>query len=146
MCMKSLGGRRAQTKSKPARRAGVLDGRTCRAFSSALASPQSRRTVEPASLSVKRPSVATSATAPGDPVSKSANPSKSAAGARLEVASDFLEDFAGNNFDYCGPDEYRLLSANWRDRSKADAFVAKGVRRDMFMNGQEASADRFLAW
>ena len=63
-----------------------------------------------------------------------------------EVASDFLEDFAGNNFDYCGPDEYRLLSANWRDRSKADAFVAKGVRRDMFMNGQDASADRFLAW
>ena len=63
-----------------------------------------------------------------------------------EVASNFLEDFAGNNFDYCGPDEYRLLSANWRDRSKAEAFVAEGVRQDMFMNGQEASADRFLAW
>ena len=60
----------------------MVEVRTCRAFSSALASPQSRRTVEPASLSVKRPSVATSATAPGDPVSKSANPSKSVAGAR----------------------------------------------------------------
>ena len=71
----SLRGRRAQTKSKPARRAGVLGGRTCRAFSSALASPHNRRTVLPASLSVKRPSVATSATAPGDPVNKSANPS-----------------------------------------------------------------------
>ena len=63
-----------------------------------------------------------------------------------KVASDFLEDFKHNFGDYAGPDEYRLLSANWRDRSKADAFVAKGVRRDMFMNGQEASADRFLAW
>ena len=38
------------------------------------------------------------------------------------------------------------LTANWRDRSKAEAFVAEGVRHDMFMNGQEASADRFLAW
>ena len=54
----------------------MVDGRTCRAFSSALESPQSLRTVAPASLSVKRPSVATSATAPGDPVNKSANPSK----------------------------------------------------------------------
>ena len=62
-----------------------------------------------------------------------------------EVASHFLEDVAGIHFDI-GPDEYRRLAANWRDRSKADAFVAKGVRRDMFRYGQEASADRFLTW
>ena len=47
-----------------------------------------------------------------------------------EVASDFLQDFAGNNFDDCGPDEYRLLSANWRDRSKAEAFVAANFLSD----------------
>ncbi len=61
-----------------------------------------------------------------------------------KVASDFLEDFAGNNFDYCGPDEYRRLSANWRDRSKAEAFVAEGVRKDMIMNSEEAPAEAWI--
>ena len=61
-----------------------------------------------------------------------------------KVASDFLEDFAGNNFDYCGPDEYRRLSANWRDRSKAEAFVAEGVRKDMIISSEEAPAEAWI--
>ena len=60
-----------------------------------------------------------------------------------EVASDFLEDVAGIHFDIL-PDEYRRLSANWRDRSKAEAFVAEGVRQDMIMNSEEASAEDWI--
>ena len=66
---------------------------------------------------------------------------------RLDVVA-----FARNH----GPDEYRRLSANWKDRSKADAFVALAVaqyesdNRSLspidFENGVPASADRFLAW
>ena len=61
-----------------------------------------------------------------------------------EVASDFLEDFKHNFRYYCGPDEYRRLSANWRDRSKAEAFVAEGVRQDMILNSEEAPAEAWI--
>ena len=60
-----------------------------------------------------------------------------------EVASHFLEDVAGIHFDI-GPDEYRRLAANWRDRSKAEAFVAEGVRQDMIMNSEEAPAEDWI--
>ena len=54
-----------------------------------------------------------------------------------------------------GPDEYRRLSANWKDRSKADEFVAIAVEQYEsdnrspsssidFENGQEADADAWL--
>ena len=86
-------------KSKPARRAGALDGRTCRAFSSALASPHNRRTVAPASLSVKRPSVATSATAPGEPVNNSANPSMIGAGLESFANPEFADKIRSRCFD-----------------------------------------------
>ena len=61
-----------------------------------------------------------------------------------EVASDFLEDLKHNFRYYCGPDEYRRLSANWRDRSKAEAFVAEGVRQDMILNSEEAPAEDWI--
>ena len=49
-----------------------------------------------------------------------------------KVASDFLQEAWGYfvmNF-LNGPDEYRRLSANWSDRSKAAAFVAQAPVND----------------
>ena len=72
-----------------------------------------------------------------------------------EFAEDFLQECCYMD-QWPGPDEYRRLSANWKDRSKADAFVALAVaqyesdNRSLspidFENGVPASADRFLAW
>ena len=46
--------------------------------------------------------------------------------ADAEFASDFLEECWHMD---TGPDEYRRLSAKWKDRSKADEFVAIAVEQ-----------------
>ena len=58
--------------------------------------------------------------------------------------------------DPSGLDVYRRLSSNWKDRSKADAFVAVAVtqyesdNRSLspidFENGVPGSAESFLLW
>ena len=71
-----------------------------------------------------------------------------------ENASNFLEDVLSHIDGDVGV--YRRLSANWKDRSKADAFVAVAVaqyesdNRSLspidFENGVPASAGSFLLW
>ena len=72
-----------------------------------------------------------------------------------EFASGILQECCYMD-QWPGPDEYRRLSANWKDRTKADQFVAVAVaqyesdNRSLspidFENGVPASAGSFLLW
>ena len=71
-----------------------------------------------------------------------------------ENASNFLEDVLSHIDGDVGV--YRRLSANWKDRTKADQFVAVAVAQYEsdnrshssidFENGVPASAGSFLLW